>query len=85
MIFTSLSLTSFQKHGLQEKSIQNASLAADVCSARIPTFPQHVSPHSPTEGSDRAPHQQLGGSYYGGCLGTTSACRPNAQLSCQRR
>lgn len=65
MIFTSSSVTSFQNHRLREKSIQNASLAADVCSVRMLTFPLHVSPHSCTEGRDwegkEAPHQQLGG------------------------
>lgn len=49
MIFTSSSVTSFQNYRLQEKSIQNASLAADVCSVRMLTFPLHVSPHPPTE------------------------------------
>lgn len=55
MIFTSSSVTSFQNYRLQEKSIQNASLAADVCSVRMLTFPLHVSPHPPTEvgGGDR--------------------------------
>ena len=55
MIFTSSSVTSFQNYRLQEKSIQNASLAVDVCSVRMLTFPLHVSPHSPTEvgGGDR--------------------------------
>lgn len=48
MIFTSSSVTSFQNHRLQEKSIQNASLAEDVCSVRMLTFPPRMSPHSTT-------------------------------------
>lgn len=49
MIFTSSSVTSFQNHRLREKSIQNASLAADVCSVRMLTFPPRVSPPFPLQ------------------------------------
>lgn len=75
MIFTSSSVTSFQNYRLQEKSIQNASLAADVCSVRMLTFPLHVSPHPPTEvgGGDREQEKKFltnnyGGGFCGGCL-----------------
>ena len=66
MIFTSSSVTSFQNHRLREKSIQNASLAADVCSVRMLTFPLRVSPPFPHRGrrlgaGKEAAHQQLGG------------------------
>lgn len=58
MIFTSSSVTSFQNYRLREKSIQNASLAADVCSVRMLTFPLRMSPHSPTEAKGRDLEQE---------------------------
>lgn len=43
MIFTSSSVTSFQDYRLQEKSIQNTSLAAGLCSVRMLTFLPRIS------------------------------------------
>lgn len=61
MIFTSSSVTSFQNHRLREKSIQNASLAADICRVRMLTFPLCVSPFllrgARLGAGEEAPHQ----------------------------
>lgn len=43
MIFTSSSVTSFQDYRLQEKSIQNTSLASGLCSIRMLTSPPRIS------------------------------------------
>lgn len=43
MIFTSSSVTSFQDYRLQEKSIQNTSLASGLCSGRMLTSPPRIS------------------------------------------
>lgn len=62
-----LLLQAFQIAGFRKKSIQNASLAVDICSLRMLTFPLHVSLRFPDRwrrlraGKDALHRQPVGG------------------------